>query len=252
MSAEYDPTNQGHAWGEDDEGYEDTDGIQQSANTDHSAFSLDQAPHASGDMPSNDGVLGDVGHYDPSRLTSGTPQIVESRSDMNPSPQPTSKKPKTAGGFLVADSDSEDDDSTPTAAAPRSEGNLWRSSPLRQSMTADESKATKAPGQVTISAPDRIAFLEGRVRDDPRGAIDDWVNLITEQQTTGKIDETRAIYERFFVIFPQAVSISPNPRSSVSQLTMCNIRLRCGLLTSTWNWLRTTLLKQNESLACVS
>jgi len=48
--------------------------------------------------------------------------------------------------------------------------------------------------------------LEDRIADDPRGDIDAWLNLINEFRNRNKLDDARAVYERFFKIFPSAVS----------------------------------------------
>jgi cleavage stimulation factor subunit 3 len=53
---------------------------------------------------------------------------------------------------------------------------------------------------------DRVGILEDRIADDPRGDIDAWLNLINEFRNRNKLDDARAVYERFFKIFPSAVS----------------------------------------------
>lgn len=53
---------------------------------------------------------------------------------------------------------------------------------------------------------DRIGILEDRIKEDPRGALDAWLNLIGEHRKRGKIEDARNAYERFLGIFPSAVS----------------------------------------------
>lgn len=53
---------------------------------------------------------------------------------------------------------------------------------------------------------DKIGILEDRIRDDPKGDVDAWLNLITEHRKRGKFPDARATYDRFFKIFPSAVS----------------------------------------------
>ena len=53
---------------------------------------------------------------------------------------------------------------------------------------------------------DRIGILEDRIKEDPRGALDAWLNLIGEHRKRGKIEDARNAYERFFHVFPAAVS----------------------------------------------
>ena len=54
---------------------------------------------------------------------------------------------------------------------------------------------------------DRTGILEDRIKEDPRGDLDAWFSLITEHRNRNKLDDARAVYERFFKIFPQAVSL---------------------------------------------
>lgn len=71
------------------------------------------------------------------------------------------------------------------------------------------SAGTSAQG---VSAPkarlpnDRTGILEDKIKEDPRGALDSWLALINEHKSRNKLDEARAVYERFFKVFPQAVS----------------------------------------------
>ncbi|KAL9596178.1 MAG: hypothetical protein Q9219_005964 [cf. Caloplaca sp. 3 TL-2023] len=51
---------------------------------------------------------------------------------------------------------------------------------------------------------DKIGILEDRIQDDPRGDMDAWLNLVDEYRKRGKIEEARATYDRFFVVFPAA------------------------------------------------
>lgn len=53
---------------------------------------------------------------------------------------------------------------------------------------------------------DKIGILEDRIKEDPRGDLDAWLSLIGEHRKRGKVNDARNIYERLFVIFPQAVS----------------------------------------------
>ena len=54
---------------------------------------------------------------------------------------------------------------------------------------------------------DRVGILEDRVREDPRGDISAWLELINEHISRNKIDNARDVFERFFRVFPSAVSI---------------------------------------------
>ena len=52
---------------------------------------------------------------------------------------------------------------------------------------------------------DKIGILEDRIKEDPRGDLDAWQNLINEHRKRGKLEDARNVYERFVVIFPSAV-----------------------------------------------
>jgi cleavage stimulation factor subunit 3 len=53
---------------------------------------------------------------------------------------------------------------------------------------------------------DKVGIFEDRIADDPRGDVDAWMSLINEHQRRSKFDDARAVYERFFQVFPFAVS----------------------------------------------
>lgn len=53
---------------------------------------------------------------------------------------------------------------------------------------------------------DRVGILEDRIAEDPKGDVDAWLNLINEHRRRNKVEDARAVYERFFKIFPSAVS----------------------------------------------
>jgi cleavage stimulation factor subunit 3 len=54
---------------------------------------------------------------------------------------------------------------------------------------------------------DTTGILEDRIKEDPRGDLDAWLSLISEHRKRNKLDDARAVYERFFKVFPQAVSL---------------------------------------------
>jgi cleavage stimulation factor subunit 3 len=54
-------------------------------------------------------------------------------------------------------------------------------------------------------AQDRVGILEDRIAEDPRGDIEAWLGLIEEHRRRHKHDEARAVYDRFFKVFPSAV-----------------------------------------------
>ncbi|KAL2143469.1 hypothetical protein VTI28DRAFT_10390 [Corynascus sepedonium] len=247
--ADYDPAHQGGAWDENG-GYEVTVGNNQEHNPQHSTdqdqaeYSVDSAQHDTGDIPSPDGATDDVGDYDPASVTAEpapatAPQVVANPSPSTASPQPAAKqKPRTAGGFLVGDSDSEEDDETPVpSSSGRVPGAASQSSVPHSSLQQHPIAATQATGAPSTADPaprvnarptnqpengnagavtaaatgpaavDKITQLEERVRDDPRGAMDAWLALIAEYRSKNDIEKSRQIYDRFLAVFPQAADV---------------------------------------------
>jgi len=52
---------------------------------------------------------------------------------------------------------------------------------------------------------DTIGILEDRIKEDARGDMNSWLSLLDEHKKRGKFDDARAVYERFFLVFPSAV-----------------------------------------------
>lgn len=55
---------------------------------------------------------------------------------------------------------------------------------------------------------DKIGILEDRIKEDPRGELEAWRALIAEHRKRNKFEDARAVYERFFKVFPQAVCVA--------------------------------------------
>ncbi|KAF3763067.1 hypothetical protein M406DRAFT_292694 [Cryphonectria parasitica EP155] len=210
-----------------------SDNAQQDINNLSSSVAL----QTSGDSASpNDGASEDVGDYDPESVDL-TPvpqqeQVQSRQSSLKPLPQPAAqplpvpKKRKTAGGFLVGDSDSEDDNPTSNGLATQSGQDtqpLSQSSPPQTSVPVHDeaqeavsnvpsaSQANNAPAVSggTIAAPlqDVVTTLEERIKQDPRAAMDSWLDLIAELRRRNDIDALRGVYERFLAVFPQSADI---------------------------------------------
>lgn len=235
---------EGASWGEEGYGGEEIQHSDQQSQD--PAFSLDAA---NGDQE-------DAGEYDPESVSydpasvsiTPVPQITESQSPTVPNPpasaKPKSGKPKTKGGFLVGDSDDEEEDaSTPassTVAAPAAVAHnpsplhasipaqnapaeqLHEAVPVRGPSAAPASAVAPAPAPAPVPTPvpaaqaaqsvqtrdpnDTIGILEDRVKEDPRGDMDAWLSLIAEHRRNDQLDELRGVYDRFVQVFPQAVS----------------------------------------------
>ena len=113
-------------------------------------------------------------------------------------------------------------DSTIQKAAQSSSGLASaQSDPARTASTEFSLRSAAAPGPAEGLASndkpssllprarlpqDRVGILEDRIADDPRGDMDAWLSLISEHQKRNKLDDARAVFERFFKVFPHAVS----------------------------------------------
>lgn len=81
---------------------------------------------------------------------------------------------------------------------------------------------------------DKIGILEDRIKEDPRGDLDAWQNLINEHKKRGKLEDARNVYERFLVVFPSAVCRDTNySLSNIDALTLFS-RLKNGLPMLRW------------------
>jgi cleavage stimulation factor subunit 3 len=73
-------------------------------------------------------------------------------------------------------------------------------------------QTSSAPTSAALNLPkarlphDTVGILEDRIKEDPRGDLDAWLSLISEHRKRNKLDDARAVYERFFKVFPSAVS----------------------------------------------
>jgi cleavage stimulation factor subunit 3 len=69
-----------------------------------------------------------------------------------------------------------------------------------------------APAQPKARLPhDKMGILEDRIKEDPRGDLDAWLSLISEHRSRNKLEDARAVYEKFLKLFPQAVSSNSPP-----------------------------------------
>lgn len=88
--------------------------------------------------------------------------------------------------------------------------NTSHSFPQLKDPSSSSAEPTNTPNAAAprVRLPhDRIGILEDRIKEDPRGAVDAWLNLIGEHRKRGKIEDARNAYERFFQLFPAAVSM---------------------------------------------
>ncbi|KAI1173088.1 hypothetical protein F4777DRAFT_559170 [Nemania sp. FL0916] len=145
------------------------------------------------------------------------------------SPRPT-KKPKTAGGFMVESSDDEDDAPTPHPNPPNppnppsttTQPHGYAPSPLQHEAAVQDIAPPHAipTGNGTLPTTentsvgstntklrlptDVVGMLEDRIKEDPKGDMEAWFALIEEQKRRHKIEDARRTYERLLEIIPQA------------------------------------------------
>ncbi|KAI0165271.1 hypothetical protein GGR52DRAFT_558193 [Hypoxylon sp. FL1284] len=195
---------------------------------------VDQEPQYPGDEANEEDE--DGAEYDPESVTisAPVPPVIERPASDSPRP---SKKPKTAGGFVVNSSDDEDDTQVPTPVQAQAPDTLKPSpsdaqtrpfshSPLQQTTPAQETSAYSLPqasndpptappaSEVAAATTSRIRLptdiigqYEDRIKQDPRGALESWLALIDEHKRRYNTEDTRAVYDRFLAVFPQAAEI---------------------------------------------
>lgn len=220
--ADYDPEAQpdlGWSKDGDDDGPDEPQSATQDSDSNDSNQQLQAASVANGDSE-------DAADYDPESVSLVGAVTGLDPKQLKPSPQPIGKKRKTAGGFLVGDSD---DSENEEASAPNVQPPATKSSP-KSPAQAHNGGAQKAPSPVAtqfaqagadldgpkpshasvvppVMSYDPIAALELRVKEDPRGAMDAWLSLVAAYHQRNNIQETRDVYERFLAIFPHAADM---------------------------------------------
>lgn len=240
--------SEGASWGEEGYGAQDA----QIQHSDEQVDNFAQDSHVSGDAADNG--TEDGGDYDPESVTLGTPSYVpEATASATPSQRQPSK-PKMSGGFLVEASDDEDEEPTngsaePTASNSHSQASAPNASPQVNSGVVPI-PAPSVPSNVTpaLAGLDPVALLEARVKEDPRGDMDAWLNLIADHRRNSRLNEARSTYSRFLEVFPQAVS---NFQCALNFERLTLSRPISGWSGSRWNSAWTILLMQSSSLAGV-
>ena len=157
-----------------------------------------------------------------SQAANGTSQRKAKTGSSSPLQSPPSRDeiPRTEADALLASSEIP---STTVTVATSSEFVSQTTSPPEKSSAASkpsniqtvesapqEKETASTPLSATLPRArlphDKVGMLEDRIKEDPRGDIDAWISLITEHRKRGKLDDARKVYERFFVVFPSAVS----------------------------------------------
>jgi cleavage stimulation factor subunit 3 len=94
--------------------------------------------------------------------------------------------------------------SSEAGAAPHENSTIVPEPPAKDEK-AMESPSAAGPSKARLPH-DKIGLLEDRIKEDERGDMDAWLNLISEHRKRGKLDDARRVYEKFFSVFPSAVS----------------------------------------------
>lgn len=148
------------------------------------------------------------------------PDTQESPASSPSSDAPVQGATVAAFGQNAAVPDENDNDSTPptvSVTTTSAGSNNDDSRPVSASVPSAPVAAVSVQSPIqkgnTITSKrkrlpqDIVGQLEDRIAEDPRGDIDAWLALIEEHKRKGKFDGARAVYERFFVVFPAAVGV---------------------------------------------
>ena len=186
-------------------------------------YSVDKDIVVPGDTASD--AADDGTEYDPESVSHILHPPAPAAPPMN---QP--KASKTASGFVVDSSDEEDaarHAGLPAQPAPGpgvpsgATGPDVSGTPAQHSViagpppemnNASVSSGTPIPASGRAPTPipsfelDFVAVLEQRVKNDPLGDLDAWLDLMKEHRQRNRFDELRTVYSRFLKIFPHSVS----------------------------------------------
>jgi cleavage stimulation factor subunit 3 len=182
--------------------------------------------------------------YDPSNLV--TPEVALPATTMTENGT-NKQQSRTIGGFVIEDDEDEEDSDVQTTGAvlnkpadtvvahvnktmQPTDHHLNKSTITHPPSVSDDSRAASStplpnfqspPAMSTseqqtspISLPkihvpkDRIGQLQDRIKDDPRGDMDAYLELIREYRQKNRLDDARATYKQFLDLIPSAVSLS--------------------------------------------
>jgi cleavage stimulation factor subunit 3 len=93
--------------------------------------------------------------------------------------------------------------------------------------STDSNAPTPTPSMTAMTAAatrgrlphDRVGILEDRIKEDPRGDIPAWLELIGEHRSRNRIDSAREVYERFLKVFPSSVCLECSRFMRTKKLT---------------------------------
>jgi len=183
----------------------------------------------------------------PAAVQAQSASQISSRTASPTTETTAAQKPKTIGGFIEEDDDEDEEEQehgtgtngslaqTPVQQQQNVQA-VYNPPPtdlLEQDIapSAIPTRGAPVPGQAlpqssapvptaqipssssaALSKPrlpqDRVGQLEDRIADDPKGDIDAWLDLIALHRSKNKLDDARSVYDRFFEVFPTAVSLT--------------------------------------------
>ncbi|RAL15475.1 cleavage polyadenylation factor subunit RNA14 [Aspergillus homomorphus CBS 101889] len=83
---------------------------------------------------------------------------------------------------------------------------LYNARTIQPDSAQESNAATPQPESPSMAKGrlphDRIGILEDRIKEDPRGDMPAWLELINEHRSRNRIDNARDVYERFLKVFP--------------------------------------------------
>ena len=137
-----------------------------------------------------------------------TSQSPEQEIGITPAPVPATGSPADISSFTLPTGVSQGTPRAQTATPAQSAVDApTKTSPPRShvngSIAPDLSKSRLAH--------DVVGILEDRIKEDPRGDIAAYFELIEEFKSRNKQDDVRRIYEQYLSVFPLAVCVSPHP-----------------------------------------
>ena len=147
-----------------------------------------------------DGQIASSDVYDPAQdvSLSGPSVLPDSASHLPSASVDTPFAPATTNDALTGVVDNQ--------AATSNFANVTPTTGAAASSTPSETKLQNQSAARSRIPHDTIGILEDRTKEDQKGDMEAWLSLIDEYKQRGKIDEIRKVYDRFFSVFPQAVS----------------------------------------------
>ena len=158
----------------------------------------------------------DVDVYDPAAgfdVDAPTPAHVQTPLDR------TSQSPERENGTTPVPAQTPGDVSS--TLDPGAEYTAASAATPVQAPVESQTKATPSRSDVNGSvvpavsksrlAHDTVGILEDRIKDDPRGDTEAYLELINEFKSRNKEDDVRRIYDEYLKVFPLDVSLAPYP-----------------------------------------